>query len=193
MLTGKALDVYSLSTIEDARDCDKLQKALLRKYFTELGYRERFRKAKPEGQDLPGQLIVRINNYINKWMKLSEVGKTFEDVELMVREQFTNSCPRDVSIFLKERRHINLEGLAKMAERYLDAFNEKLSTKTTVARQDVKENKFNINAIILECLIEQSTICLELSIRKFLLSVFNGNLYNCFRLWRTFNFRKESL
>ena len=121
---------------------------------------------------MPGQLIVRISNYFNKLMELSEVGKTFEDVEeLMEREQFTISCPRDVSIFLKKRRHMNLEELAKMSERYLDAFNEKLSTKTTVARQDVKYNEFNINAIILKCLIEQSTICLELSVRKLLLSV----------------------
>ena len=28
-----------------------------------------------------------------------------------------------------------------MAEQYLDAHNKKLSTKTTVARQDVKDNK----------------------------------------------------
>ena len=35
---------------EDARNCEKLQNALLQRYFTELGYRERFRKAKPEGQ-----------------------------------------------------------------------------------------------------------------------------------------------
>ena len=49
-------------------------------------------------------------------MGLSEEGKTFEGVEeLMVREQFTNSCRRDVSIFLKERKPRNLEELAQMA------------------------------------------------------------------------------
>ena len=46
-------------------------------------------------------------------MELSEVGKTFEGVKkLMVLEQFTNLCTRDVSIFLKERKPRNLEELA---------------------------------------------------------------------------------
>ena len=143
LLTSKALDVYYGLSSEDARDYDKLLKALLQRYdFTEQGYRERFRNAKPEGQESSGQLIVRIRNYFNKLVELSEVGKTFEGVEeLLVREQFTNSCPRDVSIFFKERKPRNLEELAQMAEHYLDAHNKKLSSKTTVARQDVRGNK----------------------------------------------------
>ena len=50
LLTGKALDVYFGLFSKDARDYDKLRKALLQKYdFTEQEYCERFRKAKPEG------------------------------------------------------------------------------------------------------------------------------------------------
>ena len=75
-------------------------------------------------------------------MELSEAGKMFEGVEeLMVREQFTSSCRRDVSIFLKEWKPRNLEELAQMAWQYLDAHNKKLSSKTTMARQDVRDNK----------------------------------------------------
>ena len=144
LLTGKALDVYSGLSYEDTRDYDKLRKALLQRYdFTEQGYRERFRNAKPDGQESPSKLIVKIRNYFNKWVKFCEVGKMFEGVEeLMVREQFTNSFPRDVSIVLKKRKPRSLEKLAQMAEQYLDAQNKKLSAKTTVARQDVKNNKF---------------------------------------------------
>ena len=60
LLSGRVLDVYSGLSDEQARDYDKLQKALLQRYdFTELGYRERFRGAKPEGQESPSQFIVR--------------------------------------------------------------------------------------------------------------------------------------
>ena len=59
----------------------------------------------------------------------------------MIREQFSNSFSRDVSIFLKERKPRNLEKLAQMAEQYLRAHKKKLSTKTTVARQGVRDNK----------------------------------------------------
>ena len=55
LLTGKALDVYSGLSSEDARDDDKLRKALLQRYnFTQQGYRERLRNAEPEGQASPG-------------------------------------------------------------------------------------------------------------------------------------------
>ena len=89
------------------------------------------------------QFIVIIRNYFNKWVKLSEVGKMFEGVkELMVLEQFTDLCLKDVLIFLKKRKLRNLEELAQMVEQHLDAHNKKLSTKTMVAKQEnVEDNK----------------------------------------------------
>ena len=144
LLTDKPLDVYPKLSSKNARDYDKLRKALLQRYdFIEQKYRERFRNAKAEGQESPTQLIVRIRNYVNKWVGLSEVGKTFDGVEeLMVREQFTNSSLKVVSIILRKRKLRNLEELDQMAEQYLDAHKKKLSTKITVARQDVKVHKF---------------------------------------------------
>ena len=62
LLSGRALDVYSGLSDEQARNYEKLQKALLQRYdFTEQGYRERFRGAKPEGKEFPSQFIVRIS------------------------------------------------------------------------------------------------------------------------------------
>ena len=134
------MDVYSGLSDEPARGYDKLQKALLHRYdFTEQSYRERFRGAKPEGQESPSQFIVRISNYFDKWVELADGDKTFKGVsELMVREQFTNSCPKDVLVFLKERISEDLEELAKLAEQHLNAHGKKLSTKALVTKQDVK-------------------------------------------------------
>ena len=119
LLSGRALDVCSGLSDKQARDCDKLQKALLQRYnFTKQDYRERFRGAKPEGQESLSQFIVRISNYFDKWVELAAGDKTFKGVsELMVREQFTNSCPKDVSVFLKEKSPKDLEELAKLADR----------------------------------------------------------------------------
>ena len=55
-----------------------------------------------------------------------------------MREQFTNSCPMDVSVFLKDRSFKELEELAKLAKQYLNAHGKKLSTKAPVTKQDVK-------------------------------------------------------
>ena len=65
LLSGRALDIYSGLSDGQARDYDKLQKAPLQRCgFTEQGYRERFRGAKPEGQESPSQFIVRISYQI---------------------------------------------------------------------------------------------------------------------------------
>ena len=57
------------------------------------GYCQQFRKAKPEGSENPDQCIVRLKNYFTPWVKLSNVESSFEGVvELMVKEQFINSC-----------------------------------------------------------------------------------------------------
>ena len=139
LLSGRALDVYSGLSDEQARDYGKLQKAFLQRYdFTEQGYRERFRGAKPEGQESPSQFIVRISYYFDKWVELAGGDKTFKGVsELIVREQFTNSFLKDVSVFLKERNPKDLEELAKLAEQCLNAHGKKLSTKAPVTKQDV--------------------------------------------------------
>ena len=54
-----------------------------------------------------------------------------------MREQFTNSCPKNVSVFLKGRSPKDLEELAKLAKQYLKAHGKKLSTKAPVTKQDV--------------------------------------------------------
>ena len=134
------MDVYSGLSDKQARDYDKLHKALLQSYdFTDQGYRERFRAAEPEGQESPSQFIARISNYFDKWVELTGGDKTFKRVsELIMREQLTNSCPKDVSVFLKERSPKDLEELAKLAEQYLNAHGKKLSSKAPVTKQDVK-------------------------------------------------------
>ena len=46
--------------------------------------------------------------------------KTFKGMsELTVGKQFTDSCPKDVAVFLKERSPKDLEELTTLAEQYL--------------------------------------------------------------------------
>ena len=93
---------------------ERLKLALLKRYdFTEFGYRRRFRDAKPEGKESPGLFIVRLKNYVTKWVKLAKVEKSFDGVvELMIREQFTNVCPKELSVYLNERSPKTLDELA---------------------------------------------------------------------------------
>ena len=140
LLTGKAVEVYNRLSPEEAMDYERLKVALLERYdFTERGYREKFREARPEGHESPGQFIFRLKNYFTKWVELAEVEQTFMGVvDLVVREQFTSSCSKDLSIWLKQSNPKTLDELSRLADQYLAARNQKLSSKEVIKRESAR-------------------------------------------------------
>ena len=127
-------------------DYERLKVALLERYdFTKRGYREKFREARPEEHESPSQFIFRFKNYFTKWLELAEVEQPFMSmVDLIVREQFTCSCSEDLSIWLKQSNPKTLDELSRLADQYLAARNQKLSSKEVIkrdsARASVKDN-----------------------------------------------------
>ena len=85
LLTGRAMDVYTRLSDTDANDQDKLKKALLTRY----NYRKRFREIKPETEETPDQFVVRLKNYLTKWLELSgsSSGDFDARVDLIVKDQ----------------------------------------------------------------------------------------------------------
>ena len=65
-------------------------------------------------------------------------------VDLILREQFTSSCLKDLSIWLKQSNPKSLDELSRLADQYLAARNQKLSSKEVIkrdnARVGVKDN-----------------------------------------------------
>ena len=106
LLTGRAMDVYTRMSDADASDYGKLKKALLTRYnYTEDGYRKRFREATPETEETPDQFVIRLKNYLAKWLELSGSSPDNFDalVDLIVKEQFINACSEDLAMYLLER------------------------------------------------------------------------------------------
>ena len=86
LLTGRAMDVYTRMSDADASDYDKLKKALLTKYnYTEDGYRKGFREATPETGETPDQFVIRLKNYLPKWLELS--GSSPDNFDALVSER----------------------------------------------------------------------------------------------------------
>ena len=121
-------------------DYERPKVALLERYdFTERGYREKFREARPEGHESPSQFIFRLKNYFTKWVELAEVEQTFMGViDLIVREQFTSSCSKDLSIWLKQNNPKTLDELSWLADQYLAARDQKLSSKEVIKRDSAR-------------------------------------------------------
>ena len=106
LLTGRAMDVYTRMSDTDASNYDKLKKALLTRYnYTEDGYRKRFREATPETEETPDQFVIRLKNYLAKWLELSGSSPDNFDVlvDMIVKKQFINACSEDLAIYLLER------------------------------------------------------------------------------------------
>ena len=151
LLTGRAMDVYSRMSDADASNYDKLKKALLTRYnHTEDGCRKRFREATPETEETPDQFVIRLKNYLAKWLELSGSSPDFIDtlVDLMkeqfinaVKEQFINACSEDLSMYLLERGPRDLVELTTWAQ-YLIAHKEQLGKgKATVQSRRADQKK----------------------------------------------------
>jgi len=57
-----------------------------------------------------------------RWTDLANVEKAFDGlINLIVREQYLESCPVQLAILLTERKPNDFSELASLAEQYLDA------------------------------------------------------------------------
>ena len=90
-----------------------------------------------EGES-PAQFITRLDSYLNKWIELSKIPKTFSGmVQLVLTEQFTSTCSNDLATFLKERTCGSLKDLGETANKYLEAHGKQMkdaSKKTNTSR-----------------------------------------------------------
>ena len=123
LLKGKALEVYFRLPVKDAQTYEILKDALLKRFnLTEEGFKQKFKTAKPEVGEAPTQFIARLESYLMRWIDLADVKKDFDRLmNLIVREQYLESCPVQLAIFLREKKPKELNKLAALAEQYLDA------------------------------------------------------------------------
>ena len=60
--------------------------------------------------------------YLIRWLELSKTERSFDGLKnLIVKEQFINSCPKEITVHLRERAPETLEEMAKIADQYLEA------------------------------------------------------------------------
>ena len=123
LLSGRALEGYSRLSEEAAQDYDRVKLALMKRYdLTEDGYRRKFRASKPEVDESPEQLIMRLERYLLRWLELSHTERSFEGLkDPIVEEQFIDSCPKELAIHPRERAPETLDQIAKIADQYLEA------------------------------------------------------------------------
>ena len=107
LLQGKSLDVYSRLSSEDSVKYDVLKDSLLKRFqLTEEGFRQKLRTCKMEVGETAQQFVVRLEEYVLRWMGLAKVDETFEGLkDLILREQFMQSSSKSLQGFFKREKN----------------------------------------------------------------------------------------
>ena len=109
--------------VSDAADYTKLKDALLKNFdMTERGFRKKFRYEKPERSETFVQFSSRLRSYLNKWINMAKIEESFEAIcDFMARDQFLESCNRELYVHLKPKTFKNLDEMAKEADLFAEA------------------------------------------------------------------------
>ena len=121
LLTGRALEVYDRLSVEDAASFAKMKEALLKNFgMTERGYRT-IRVDMPEKSETFIQYGSRLRSYLNKWLCMAKVEKSYEALcDFMARDQFLESCSRELYVHLKPKLFENLDDMAREADLFAE-------------------------------------------------------------------------
>ena len=125
LLSGRALAIYHTLDIEQTQNWDKVKLNILKAYnLTEEGYREKFREARPTKFETATQFVVRLRSHFDRWVELTGKERTFDDLsDLILREQYYNTCSSDMVAFLREHPGANLDRLAELADLHTESRN----------------------------------------------------------------------
>ena len=120
LLKGRALEVYDRLSVADANDYEKLKNALLKNF--ERGFRKKFHNDRPERSETFIQFGSRLRSYLDKWINMAKIENTFEAIcDFMARDQFLESCSRELYVHLKPKTFKNLDEMAKEADLFAEA------------------------------------------------------------------------
>ena len=86
------------------------------------GFKRKYKKCRPENGETFQQLTTRMKSYFTRWIDMASIEKSYEGLQdLILREQLTFICNRDLELFLREREPKSLEQASKLADQYKEA------------------------------------------------------------------------
>jgi hypothetical protein len=120
-LKGKGLKVFSELSLQECRDYEKLKKAILTAYeLCSEVYRKRFRTSKKVSTESHSDFAFDLTQSFKRW--LISV-KSWDDIELLretfLKEQFMESVPTELKLWLTDRDPKSLEEMAKLADQFV--------------------------------------------------------------------------
>ena len=123
LLKGRALEVFVRLSRDNQSDYGQIKEALLTNFdLTERSFRKKFRDCRPEKAETFRQFSGRLASYLDKWLGLAKVEKTYEAVcDFLAREQFLDCCSHKLYLYLKPKPFKAIDELAHEADLFADA------------------------------------------------------------------------
>ena len=123
LLKGRALEVFVRLSRDDQSDYGQIKEALLTNFdLTERSFRKKFRDCRPELAETFRQFSGRLASYLDKWLGLAKVEKTYEAVcDFLARDQFLDCCSHELYLYLKPKPFKAIDELAHEADLFADA------------------------------------------------------------------------
>ena len=123
LLKGRALEVFVRLSRDDQSDYGQIKEALLTNFdLTERSFRKKFRDCRPEKCETFRQFSCRLASYLDKWLGLAKVEKTYEAVcVFLARDQVLDCCSHELYLYLKPKPFKVLGELAHEADLFADA------------------------------------------------------------------------
>ena len=123
LLKGRALEVFVRLNRDDQSDYGQIKEALLTNFdLTERSFRKKFRDCRPEKAETFRQFSGRLASYLDKWLGLAKVEKTYEAVcDFLARDQFLDCCSHELYLYLKPKPFKAIDELAHEADLFADA------------------------------------------------------------------------
>ena len=123
LLKGRALEVFVRLSRDDQSDYGQIKEALLTNFdLTERSFHKKFRDCRPEKAETFRQFSGRLASYLDKWLGLAKVEKTYEAVcDFLAPDQFLDCCGHELYLYLKPKPFKVLGELAHEADLFADA------------------------------------------------------------------------
>ncbi|XP_077509231.1 uncharacterized protein LOC144120563 [Amblyomma americanum] len=132
VLPCEAATIVARLDAKDADDYEKVKASLLRKYrLSAEEFRQRFRGASKRSSESYAEFAFSLKANLTEWLKGAEAYDTKDKVvECVGLEQFYNSIPEAVKLWVQDRENVStVEKAAELADEY--ATRRKLSSESS--------------------------------------------------------------
>jgi len=119
-LRGKAREIYTQLSIDEAQYYDLVKKLILNAYeLVPEAYRQKFRSLSKKKDETFHEFAKTKELLLNRWLSSQDVGADFEKLkQLIIIEEFKNRIPADVRTYIEEQRVDDIHVAARLADEY---------------------------------------------------------------------------